>query len=241
MKKLIPALCMLLVAAALLGTSTFAWFSMNTQVNATGMKVKATALGSLVIQQDEAPAANYTETSITMEAPDSTAILDATHDDAQISGSFITGLKTVASENRTGIPTTSGAYSGTYETVAVDTPYYIDYVVYIASKDAAIEGQSLTATFSAAAGTNFANAVAIDIYQGTAGKDTYKGTVHAASTGNSVTWGDNRITIPASDGTAGIMITMRVYIDGAVETVYTNNYSAEDITFNVTFTASVTQ
>jgi hypothetical protein len=41
MKKLIPALCMLLVAASLLGTSTFAWFSMNEQVTATGMTVTA--------------------------------------------------------------------------------------------------------------------------------------------------------------------------------------------------------
>ena len=50
MKKLIPALCMLLVAAALLGTSTYAWFSMNTEVEATGMSVKAASdAASLVI------------------------------------------------------------------------------------------------------------------------------------------------------------------------------------------------
>ncbi len=41
MKKLIPALCMLLVAASLLGTSTFAWFSMNDRVTAEGMQVTA--------------------------------------------------------------------------------------------------------------------------------------------------------------------------------------------------------
>ena len=42
MKKLIPALCMLLVAAALMGTSTFAWFSMNSTVTASTMQIKAT-------------------------------------------------------------------------------------------------------------------------------------------------------------------------------------------------------
>lgn len=41
MKKLIPALAMLLVSAVLLGTSTFAWFSMNTTVTATNMQVVA--------------------------------------------------------------------------------------------------------------------------------------------------------------------------------------------------------
>lgn len=41
MKKLIPALAMLLVSAILLGTSTYAWFSMNTEVSATGMQITA--------------------------------------------------------------------------------------------------------------------------------------------------------------------------------------------------------
>ncbi|MCQ2771540.1 MAG: hypothetical protein MJ236_07085, partial [Clostridia bacterium] len=41
MKKLIPAICLLLISAMMLGTSTFAWFSMNTQVTATGMNVTA--------------------------------------------------------------------------------------------------------------------------------------------------------------------------------------------------------
>ena len=51
MKKLIPALCMLLVATALLGTSTYAWFSMNTQVKATGMQVKAVTNANLYIEE----------------------------------------------------------------------------------------------------------------------------------------------------------------------------------------------
>lgn len=40
-KKLVPAICMLLVSAVLMGTSTFAWFSMNTTVTAKGMQVTA--------------------------------------------------------------------------------------------------------------------------------------------------------------------------------------------------------
>ena len=40
-KKLIPALGMLVLSACMLVTSTFAWFSMNTEVSATGMTVKA--------------------------------------------------------------------------------------------------------------------------------------------------------------------------------------------------------
>lgn len=60
MKKLIPAICLLLISAVLLGTSTYAWFSMNTTVTAEGMKVEATSAKNLVIsntstlKQDEA-------------------------------------------------------------------------------------------------------------------------------------------------------------------------------------------
>lgn len=40
-KKLIPAFCMLLISAVLMGTSTYAWFSMNKTVTASGMQVTA--------------------------------------------------------------------------------------------------------------------------------------------------------------------------------------------------------
>ncbi len=60
-KRLIPALAMLLVSAILLGTSTFAWFSMNTMVTATGMQVKAVAEDGLLIKNelDADTAANW--------------------------------------------------------------------------------------------------------------------------------------------------------------------------------------
>lgn len=48
-KKLIPAFCMLLISAVLMGTSTFAWFSMNTKVTVSSMTVKATASKNLLI------------------------------------------------------------------------------------------------------------------------------------------------------------------------------------------------
>lgn len=75
MKKLIPALCMLLVAAALLGTSTFAWFSMNTMVEANGMSVQAETSANLVIKNSatgatwsRAATASYADTQTLMPA-----------------------------------------------------------------------------------------------------------------------------------------------------------------------------
>ena len=47
--KLLPALVMLLISAILVSTTTYAWFSMNSQVTATNMKVKAVAEQGIVI------------------------------------------------------------------------------------------------------------------------------------------------------------------------------------------------
>lgn len=49
MKKIIPSICMLLVTAVLMGTSTYAWFSMNREVKATGMQVSAVTSSNLII------------------------------------------------------------------------------------------------------------------------------------------------------------------------------------------------
>ncbi|MBP5428351.1 MAG: hypothetical protein J6Z04_03590 [Clostridia bacterium] len=49
MKKLIPALALLLVSAVMLATSSFAWFSMNTTVTVTGMSVTTKASSNLLI------------------------------------------------------------------------------------------------------------------------------------------------------------------------------------------------
>ncbi|MDY2851679.1 MAG: hypothetical protein SOV55_06130 [Candidatus Borkfalkiaceae bacterium] len=48
-KKIIPALCMLLVSAVLLGSSTYAWFSLNNKVTVTGMQVSTKVDNNLLI------------------------------------------------------------------------------------------------------------------------------------------------------------------------------------------------
>lgn len=53
MKKIIPSICMLLVTAVLMGTSTYAWFSMNKEVKAEGMKVSASTSANLIISESK--------------------------------------------------------------------------------------------------------------------------------------------------------------------------------------------
>ncbi|MBR0231235.1 MAG: hypothetical protein IJQ53_03310 [Clostridia bacterium] len=52
MKKLIPATVMLLVAAILMSTASFAWFSMNNTVRVTGMEIKTKVSSNLMIAGD---------------------------------------------------------------------------------------------------------------------------------------------------------------------------------------------
>lgn len=49
MKKIIPALALLLISAMVLASASYAWFSMNTSVTATGMQVKAKTSSTLLI------------------------------------------------------------------------------------------------------------------------------------------------------------------------------------------------
>ena len=49
MRKLIPALAMLLVSAVMMSTASFAWFSMSTQATASGMSVQAVADAGILI------------------------------------------------------------------------------------------------------------------------------------------------------------------------------------------------
>lgn len=113
MKKLVPAFCLLLISAVLMGTSTYAWFSMNTSVSATGMKVKATVPRSLSISNNSTgtygtSASALKNTDVVELSPASTA--DTTNWFAPI-------------KNATGIDATDGTYADTtiFQQLKLDT------------------------------------------------------------------------------------------------------------------------
>ena len=84
LKKLIPAFCMLLVSVAMLGTSTFAWFSMNKAVSATGMQItaKSDSVYLLIMQGEQTADEVQRNNSATAEITNSgnTAMLPAAHE-----------------------------------------------------------------------------------------------------------------------------------------------------------------
>ena len=66
-RKLVPAFAMLLVSATVLASTTFAWFSMNNKVTATGMEVTAKANTQyLVIAKTAAEITGKTATTVTL-------------------------------------------------------------------------------------------------------------------------------------------------------------------------------
>ena len=74
-KKLIPAMVMLLIAAMLMGTTTYAWFSMNNKVTVSGMEVRTKVSSSLLVSgtTDEADfAASLSQTRTGILEPVST-------------------------------------------------------------------------------------------------------------------------------------------------------------------------
>ena len=51
-KKLVSAAAMLALSTAMLGSSTYAWFTMNKEVTLTGMEVRTHVGSNLLIQND---------------------------------------------------------------------------------------------------------------------------------------------------------------------------------------------
>lgn len=101
-KAIVPALAMLLVSAVLLGTSTFAWFSMNDEVSVSGMQITAKSdqhyliVGStndLATLQDKTTG---NQTTVELKKPDSTDPLSATVKPIQPKAGAITNATTAA-------------------------------------------------------------------------------------------------------------------------------------------------
>lgn len=142
-KKIIPALCMLLISAVLMGTSTYAWFSMNTTVSATGMQVTANSDSKfLLISKTNSVVADIrTEGATTVTLMDEAKALYPVAlegNDPTAANAWYTGK---------GSSYTDGKLSGekqTFQTAdnAVSGNYLVKHTVYLAlSKGSAVGGK----------------------------------------------------------------------------------------------------
>jgi len=104
MMKIVSAAAMLAVSASMLGTSTYAWFSMNTQVNVTGLQVTAKSNASYLLVQDSDNASTKTNKTGTAVANFVTGGTNAA--DSPSAG-------TAANSNKVVYPTYYAATNGT--------------------------------------------------------------------------------------------------------------------------------
>ena len=149
-RKLIPALAMLLVSAVMMSTASFAWFTMNSEVTATGMKVTATSSGGLVIavsgDQDSAPAepTNY-KSSVDMTGAWSNGATKI----SPVSHGLANDGTTKGWYTATAGDPSSAAASGDYTAASVGASYYLHQQVYVrtlAETDGILYLDSITVT-----------------------------------------------------------------------------------------------
>lgn len=235
MRKIIPAFAMLMVAAIMMSTASFAWFSMGTTATATGMQVQATADSSLIIST--ATTVEKFSTANNQVTVDSitTKLYPATHTDE---AGFEANLLKVPQDTGK-VDAGNGSYAGTGWVVATGSNY-IDYTVYLATAGAAMTGKDLFVTVSLPTGEDevrnyIHNAVTIDFWVATWDATGDKANTIAYSTKNvnlltvdAAT--ENSVELEIADNidipkaidsesdtkTAYITVTMRVYFDGAL-------------------------
>lgn len=232
-KKIIPALCMLLISAVLMGTSTYAWFSMNTQVSASGMKVTANST-NLFLQisgsttfTDPATSVDYNEQTGTKLKP-ATPVLAAEN-------ASITKWQTATSNDPSNA--TSGA---TPADIAPGTlgEYVYSKVLHfrIAPNSTATASNLVIAgvTMTGDKGKDLNKALRVAV----AGKDGVQVWTYADGT-----WkkddGKSATAILAEVTTKDATATLYIWFDGTDTNCTTNNaVDFDTLTFTVTFTVT---
>lgn len=140
-KAIVPALAMLLVSAVLLGTSTFAWFSMNDEVSVSGMQITAKSDQHYLIigsENDLAKLQNKdtgNQTTIELKNTGSADPLSATVKPVQPKAGAITNATTAATpgswEWYEGTSKTDGTAKPTANAVTNLNEYTLHTTVYI--------------------------------------------------------------------------------------------------------------
>jgi hypothetical protein len=244
MKKLVPALCLLLISALLLGTSTYAWFSMNTTVTAAGMQIEAKSNDTwLLINDTETTAAGIQSDALIAETvsvdedvfPSSPALTAAeagylTTAGKKVDGTAITtaGVQVDNAAKAATVTNWFTAKALAPSAAAIDTATarqltaWTDYVVV----------QNFYLTVAAGADDAYQLTVTPTITQEGAGSDvsavkflivTSDGGYAAISTANNGTAVDIKGNNTAITDSTVVTVTLYIYYDGDETPVYTNN------------------
>ena len=244
MKKrlLITSIVMMLVVAVALSTATYAWFSTNKTVTATGMTVNATTSASLVIGvasdlTDGKLAASYVGATATTTDATAHNLTPVTWD----SNAF----KTIS--NGDAVSATTG-HASSDTLAAVTTPtngtHYNDYVFYLASSAQAFTPATLTFAVTATGTQTYKDAITVQFFVGVASVSdatSFLTSVNVKTGTSSATAYTTAIPEKTSGSTP---VVMRVYIDGALNDtdgnayVRSNSLPTDSTGISVTITAA---
>lgn len=220
MRRMIPAFAMLMVAAIMLSTASYAWFTMNEQVTASGMQVQAKAAGSLLISRKRMTASSkdisVDFTDITKKNLKPITYIEADTDwqavlDAEVDPLYGTITK------------------GSLDSVDVVAPgeYFYEQVVYIATAGNAYKAP-LQMDIEAIAGMDakIAPAYTIVISVGEtanwAAPDLFYSYDAATEEGATYKATTKEFDIPSTYGATaatavGLKVTIRIYVDGNMD------------------------
>ena len=226
---------MLCITLAMLSTATFAWFTMNDKVSATGMQVQAKSKGSLVISMDDPVAQGATDTEVDFADGSATKLIPVT---------YSSGWKIVADPS-TVDKTTGSPNAALTDVVMLKDVHYVDYLVYIASSGEAMQDQILNATveFDGENDVLANKAITVAFYvnnDAPSSGEVPDETVRIGA-GEAEVKTDVDIT-SCADAAGGIPITMRIYFDGAASNggkayINSTDVPTEGATVKVTFRA----
>ena len=254
-KKLIPAFCAMLVSAAMLGTSTYAWFSVNKEVTATDMSVTAVANTQYFVVLNSIDggftAEGKTETTTTtLKNPaggiggNSDKVYPAAYTTEKLSLDSGTGTGVEANNWYTGgvsadAQTTEGENSKftTLTTLGADaastftdnTNYFVAYTFYVGladKTDSCSAKLQFTATTTDA--TNAAKIAGFTVQYSEAGS-AVKYTSYAGKTTETVTTTDAFKFVAKNGDTNAkyVTVTVYVYIDGTNAEIMSKNLKAD--------------
>ena len=264
-KILAPALAILCLSTAASVTGTVAWFAANNVVSASGLTVQSTLPSSLAISNHVLPVGQATSVTMVEEAQILSPISHY-HGVAETGDGKLYRVHNGEDVDPTTGLALSGK-TLTFDEVASATNFYVDYVVYIGSVGQALTlgvGGALTASVNFSSinltATNLATSISFYMFNGTiaaSGDGTLMGTLNAAQINPStnhgaydgaaltsvdvfeyVAEGNNTIAV-ASSGTEALKITMRMYIDGALQNSANTTYVATNSVVNEEVLAAV--
>ncbi|MDD7507035.1 MAG: hypothetical protein PUK12_06120 [Clostridiales bacterium] len=247
MKKLIPAICMTLIAAVMLASSTFAWFSMNTQVTATGMQVVAKSdntyllISSTNSMADQIQTENVRTTALTVSDADAkvypcapvtsdTEVGYLTTSGIKVGGGNITveGVKVTNATTAAAVTNwyTANAASSSASTINAGTARQLtDFTGYVIQKTV-----YLTVAKGANAANNLKVTPTIELKSGNSEKtvDAVRVLITTSDDGFKILKKDSgAVGIEGSNTnlTDSTVLTVKIYIyiDGNDSTVFTNN------------------